>query len=426
MKDEIVQKRKEKTQALADNMLSQINSGKSFQEIADSNGLNLGVAGNILREHFGKGYRQLREEAFNESLTRVKSGKLELFQVRDTFDLCPTTFYGKIQEKGIRHLFDSDREKDLSEERLKSLYKSLERNGDNELDALLRAGLPLVEIGDFLGMNDRYVEHYMFGSGQHHIWKKNHDEPISKVHKEKEDARKLRLLHSNIVGILIHSIAHLKPADSKKGYSVEEKTAQALALTELRAGRRRIEIHKPLQKVFQVYFEAQANGERMSISALSKSAGYKGVISAARPLHNIGLHSLFKEPHLTQEQEELIFRARKTPFSVPDIHYFLNIPSDRRCLEKRMVGRKNPSSFALVSGDTRISYSTASQVYQALEENVCKISELGELIPGMTEEKANLILDNRDNIESVIIAGLKKIYPRYKITTPYFFPGVKR
>ncbi len=426
MKKEIIQRRKEKSKGLAQKMLFQINSGESFSYIASSNELSLGKAGNILRSKFGKSYRKLREEALQEALTKVKLGELELFNVRNTFDFCPSSFYGKLQQNRMQHLFDSDKEKDLSEERVKLLYKSLERNGNNELDALLRAGLPLVEIGKFLGMNDVYVEHYMFGSGQHYIWKKEHDKTIFEAHKEKEDARNLKSIHSNIVGILLHSIPHLKPADDKAGYSVEEKTAKALALTELRAGRRRIEIHKPLQKVFRIYFEAQDKGQRPSIKALSKSAGYSATTSAAKPLHNIGLSSLFHQTPLTSEQEKLVLRAKKTPFSTPDVHYFLGIPSDRRPLEKRMVGRKNPSSFALVSEDTKISYSTASQVYEALEEEVCNISELGQLIPGMSTEIANLILDNRAKIEPVIIAGLKTIYPRYKITKPYFYPGAKK
>ncbi|MEK6890441.1 MAG: hypothetical protein AABX35_04610 [Nanoarchaeota archaeon] len=422
MKPATIKLREEERRSLADKMLLAINDGKSFSEITKSNGMNLVNGGTLLKKEFGKNYRQLREEAFKKALSRVETGELELFQLRDNFEFSPSSFYGKLCAHGKRALIYSNKEEDASPERLKLLYKSLERNGNGELDALLRAGLPLVEIGVFLRMHDVYVENYMFGSGQHYIWKRENKHLTSRTD---EYERNLKLLRSNIVGILLNSVLHLEPADNKKGYTVEEKTIRALALTELRAGRKITEKNKPLQNIFHEYFQAEANGQRPSIRALSLAAGYKGTTSGLKPIRNIGLPLLYKQPALTSRQEELISRARKTPFSVPDIHYFLGIPLDRRRVEKRMRDRENTSSPALVLDNERISYSTASQVYQYLGEEVCKISELGELIPGMSKEIANSILDNRANIEPVIIAGLKTLYPRYKITTPYFFPRGK-
>ncbi|MDO8564056.1 MAG: hypothetical protein Q7R87_03545 [Nanoarchaeota archaeon] len=421
MNDAIIKRREEERRDLADSMLADITSGKSFSEIASSNGVHLNVAGDLLRKNFGKGYRQLREEAFKKALSRVETGELELFQLRDNFEFSPSSFYGKLCENEKRDLIYSNKEEDASPERLKLLYKSLERNGNRELDALLRAGLPLVEIGVFLGMNNRYVEHYMFGSGQHHIWHKKHEELLATAHKPK----KLNVIRSGLLGILLHTIPHLKPENERLGYNAKEKAAQAIALTELRAGTRRLEKHPQLSALFHNYFEAEAKGEAPFIAELSKLAGYRHSTSAIKPLKNLGIPLLHKQHPLTPKEEELISRARKTQFSTTDIHYFAGISQDKSAVEKRMAKRSIPSRLAIDEGPTRINYSTASQVYEALDADY-RISDLPSLLPGISEAEVNLILDNRPKIEPVIIAGLKTIYPRYKISRPYFYPGAKK
>lgn len=170
---------------LADNMLSAINSGKSFKEVAKSNGLSLSSAGNLLKAHFGKNYKTLREEAFKEALKKIESGEIYSFELRRDFGLSPRSFYRKLvgyHKSPI--LLDESERRPLGEDRIGDLINTLKEDKDYHLNLRLLCGDDLASIARDLGVEHQAVDAYLLGTGFYSLWKERRRNNINKSMQE--------------------------------------------------------------------------------------------------------------------------------------------------------------------------------------------------------------------------------------------------
>lgn len=181
----ILLKRQTKRKSLADKMLSEIEAGKGFSEIADSNGISLNWARKLLIENFGRSYIKLREEAFKEGIKLVESGELYSFELRQRFEISPRTFYQELAEYGKRHLLMQESEKrPLPENRFGDLINSLDEQTDYDLNLSLLCGDNPVDIAKKRNVKRQFIDTYLLGAGLHSIWKERH----KKISKETEQA----------------------------------------------------------------------------------------------------------------------------------------------------------------------------------------------------------------------------------------------
>ncbi len=421
MKEEIIQRRKEETKSLADNMLSQINSGKRFQDIASSNELSLGEAGKILRSHFGKKYMDLRNEAINRDLEAVSRGEEHLFKVRVKFRFAPHSFHNLLSRSNRRDLYLL--EKPVKGLAVLDLFDSLKEDGDSTLDKLCREGVSLPAMAEVKGMSRQQVEQYILGSGQHNLWyeRRNQAKQEKKQIVLDEKAKQQPLLDArgDLINTLKEKVFSLS-ADAN-GLTSEQRAEITAAQTHLKIEGDYNRLPK-LYSLFLRYYQSKEKGEDKSLRSIITEEGYD-MSAASRYFEVAGLHNISDVPRVSKEEKANLKKARKTKFSVEDIKFFLNSDRCHLSIRDNMLGDRKAKSacyFAKekgLEGTYRIPYRLASQIYEskAYGYNNTETAQITNTTPYLVQQ----VLARRKTIEKDIISGLRRIYPDKKITRSY-------
>jgi len=271
-----------------------------------------------------------------------------------------------------------------------------------DIDRMIDRGLSLSDMKKFLDNNGvnitlEGIRQYIINSGQHKIWRENRTERLPVL--------------ENILSLIerrIEDLIHQSDWPYQKAFEYINSRNYTTYSIDL------------LVALFRYYEETEYENKKISLSKLGIPFNLIAP-AVGRIFKTVGVKPLFgnkKKRQVSRYDTEAVLRSAKLPIASVDTAYFISrsrhyVSETMRRLDIKKTRYKFP-----IEVNKRVTYRTASQVYEARDILEANEGEIAFLL----DEKESVISDTlkyREIIEPKLIHILRILHTNKSIDKPY-------
>ncbi|MBS3089918.1 hypothetical protein J4461_03510 [Candidatus Pacearchaeota archaeon] len=261
------------------------------------------------------------------------------------------------------------------------------------------------------------VNIYIRATGQYNYWKACKEKRRKRGKLLKEFNLEDR---SNIIIYLKNLIEESLASDSVPW---EEKMAAICILKRKRIilnGREHKNIpSRNIVRLFRIYKKGMDEGKKYTLNEMSQKSGLHSASESRNLLGRVGLKAL-NATRTNNRYSESVKKALRNsadlPISDSDLAYFLGI-KDSPMQQYRGNSPFNENRTIRPGNMKAISYEKASKIYEAIDAGFT-LEETAEYSNSQLKA-VNYVLENRSELEKILINVLHRLYPERNIINPY-------
>jgi len=398
----------DKTSSLVNAVKRLKQSGRVFtkKDLADYSGLNPSIVYLAASQEIIKCNPKSVQIAtrLNEEM---KNGTL-IYKIREKLDITPSALY---QTANSIHILLEDRV--LSEPEVSELLSLISKEDKSlRIASLALQGYPVTKIGNETGLTREGARIYISGLGLHSTWKEKRKAKINEklaMHKQLNSSR------STLLSVVI---------------SYLEKRLNSLPNIERRAfdyyianSYRRSKDATPYEKIVRLISSHENAKGRATIEELAEDSeiAVTSITTIMRALNLKPRRHIKTHRHTSNEKRNALSKALDISYltreGVKELSHLslFNINGD--ISHKHDVSEKEIS----ISDNEIVRYSKASNIYEALDLGFSQKETA--FLEDTTLNAVKYCKRQRNEIAPKIIHALKTIFPRARITKPYYKPS---